>query len=247
MSGVQTITAQKRERAGKGAARAIRREGRIPAVVYGNKKDPEMISLDPIEMMKHLRGAFFTHVYEINIEGGAKERVLARDVQNDPVSDRTMHIDFMRFSAATKINVEVECQFINEEECPGLGRGGVLNVVRYTVEFMCSPESIPDHITVDLAGLDIGDSVHISAVSLPEGVTPVISDRDFTIATIAAPTAVVDEQREAAEAAAAAEGVEAAEGEGEGGDAKPAEGDGGKDGGKGDGKAAGGGSGGDKK
>ncbi|MHC8510195.1 MAG: 50S ribosomal protein L25/general stress protein Ctc [Rhodospirillales bacterium] len=244
MSGVQTITAQKRERAGKGAARAVRREGRIPAVVYGNKKDPEMISLDPIEMMKHLRGAFFTHVYEINIEGGAKERVLARDVQHDPVTDRPLHIDFMRFSAATKINVEVECQFINEEESPGLSRGGVLNVVRYSVEFMCSPESIPDHITIDLTGLDIGDSVHISSIPLPEGVIPVISDRDFTVATIAAPTAVVDEQREAAEAAAAEAAGEGAEGAAEGDGAKPAEGGDAKDGGKAEG---GGGSGGDKK
>lgn len=226
MSDVQPISAKQRERAGKGAARATRREGRIPAVIYGNKQDPVMISLDPIEMMHHLRGAFFTHVYEIDVEGGKKERVLARDVQTHPVSDDPMHIDFMRFSKTTKVNVEVECQFLNEDDCPGLGRGGVLNVVRYTVELVCSPDSIPEFIEVDLTGLDIGDSVHISAVKLPDGVTPVIDDRDFTIATIAAPTIVTDEDEEGSDEDEDAEGAEGEEGEGEDGESDGGEGDG---------------------
>ena len=217
MSDVQPISAKMRERAGKGAARATRREGRIPAVIYGNKQDPVMISLDPIEMLRHLRGAFYTHVYEINIEGGGKERVLARDVQTDPVTDNELHIDFMRFSKSTKVNVEVECQFINEEESPGLKSGGVLNVVRYTVELVCSPGSIPEAIVIDLTGLEMGDSVHISNVTLPDDVEPAIDDRDFTIATIAAPTVAIEvEDEEAAEAAEAAEGEDGdAEGDGD--------------------------------
>jgi len=221
MSDVQPISAKMRERAGKGAARATRREGRIPAVIYGNKLDPVMISLDPIEMLRHLRGAFYTHVYEIDIDGVGKERVLARDVQTDPVTDKELHIDFMRFSKSTRVNVEVECQFINEEECPGLSQGGVLNVVRYTIELVCSPASIPEAIVIDLTGLEIGDSIHISNVTLPDDVEPVIDDRDFTIATIAAPTLAVEEEEE--------DGDEETDGEETEGDDEDADAEGEKD------------------
>ena len=193
MSEILSINALLRERAGKGAARATRRGGRIPAIIYGNKQNPIAISLDPIEMMHYLRGSFFAHVYEIKIDGVKSERVLARDVQLHPVTDDPLHIDFMRFSKTTKVNIEVECHFLNEDKSPGLIRGGVLNVVRYKVELVCSPNAIPEFIDIDLSGLEIGDTVHISAVQLPEGVAPVIDDRDFTIATIAAPTVVNDE------------------------------------------------------
>jgi len=210
MVDITPIAAELRSRAGKGAARATRREGRVPAVIYGNKLDPVMISLDPIQLRKELSsGSFFTRIYEVSA-GDATERVLPRDVQFHPVSDAPLHVDFMRFSRKTKFDVEVVVVFENEEECPGLRRGGVLNVVRHSVELRCSPDNIPEQLSIDLAGLDIGDGVHISNVNLPEGVEPTITDRDFTIATIAAPTVVQDED---AEAAAEAEGAEAADGE----------------------------------
>ena len=188
-----SVVAELRDRAGKGAARATRRAGRVPAVIYGNKQDPVMISLEPIQLTKELgSGYFYTRIYEIEA-GDKKERVLPRDVQFHPVTDVPMHVDFMRFGPKTKFDVEVSVEFINEEECPGLKQGGVLNIVRHSVDLRCSPDAIPESITADLTGYEIGDSLHISEITLPEGVTPTITDRDFTVATIAAPTVVVDE------------------------------------------------------
>lgn len=190
---VTSVVAELRDRAGKGAARATRRAGRVPAVIYGNKQDALMISLEPIQLMKELNsGYFYTRIYEVEA-GDKKERVLPRDVQFHPVTDAPLHVDFMRFGPKTKFNVEVSVEFINEEECPGLKQGGVLNVVRYSVELRCSPDAIPESITADLTGYEIGDSLHISEIELPDGITPTITDRDFTVATIAAPTVVVDE------------------------------------------------------
>ncbi len=210
MTEVHTLAAEAKERAGKGAARAARRAGRVPAVIYGAKKDPIMISLDPLDVRREISGGgFFATLFDIEVNGG-KERVLPRDLQLHPVSDQPLHIDFLRVSARTTVTVEVPCVFLNEEESPGLKRGGVLNVVRYEIELSCRADSIPAQIEIDLAGLDIGDGVHISNISLPEGVTPTITDRDFTIATVAAPTVVRDEEAEAAEGE---EGAEAAEGE----------------------------------
>ena len=213
MVDITPIVAELRDRAGKGAARATRREGRVPAVIYGNKQNPVLISLEPVQLRKELNsGSFFTRIYEVST-GEAKEKVLPRDVQFHPVTDAPLHVDFMRFSAKTKFNVEVVVVFLNEEESPGLKRGGVLNVVRHSIELRCSPDNIPENIDVDLAGLEIGDGVHISNVKLPEGVEPTITDRDFTIATIASPTIVKDEAaEEAAEAEAAAGGEEGVEG-----------------------------------
>lgn len=192
MAQTHALTAELRERAGKGAARATRRTGRVPAVIYGNKQDPVMISLDPIELFKEMhRPGFFAHVYEITVEGKT-EKALARDLQLHPVNGKPMHVDFMRFSAKTRLHVEVTVEFINEDKCPGLKEGGVLNIVRHEVELVCTPDNIPETLVVDLAGFNIGDSVHISAVSLPDGVTPAITDRDFTIATIAAPTVMTE-------------------------------------------------------
>jgi len=206
-----SLAAEPRDRAGKGAARATRRAGRIPAVIYGNKQDSILISLSPIDMARELRGpGFFARVYEIEV-GGDKHRVLARDLQMDPVTDRPIHVDFMRFSRKTRLVVEVQVVFENEELSPGLKRGGVLNVVRHAIEFRCSPENIPESIPVDLEGLDIGDSVHISAVTLPDDVELTIADRDFTIATIAAPT-VHEEPEEEEEGEEGLEGEEGAEG-----------------------------------
>ncbi len=213
MAQIATMNVELRERAGKGAARATRRAGRVPAVIYGNKQDPVMISLDPVELMQQLKGAgFFSNVYELEA-GGAKHRVLPRDIQLDPVSDRPIHVDFMRFSAKTRLNVEVPVVFENEEECPGIRVGGVLNVVRFAVELRCSPDNIPESLVVDLSGLEIGDSVHISAVKLPDDVELTITDRDFTVATIAAPT-VASESTEEEDEEAAEGGEAAAEAEG---------------------------------
>ncbi len=206
MSDIASIPAQTRERAGKGPARATRRAGLVPGVIYGAKKDPLMITLDPRDVIKGLKtGSFLATIYELNVNG-KKERVLPRDVQFDPVTDNAIHVDFLRVSAATSVTVQVPVQFLNEEEAPGLKRGGLLNIVRHDIEMTCRADAIPNQIEVDLTGLDIGDSVHISMITLPDGVEPTITDRDFTVATIAAPTVAVEEEAEA----------EAAEGEGEG-------------------------------
>lgn len=213
MADVISLAAEIRERAGKGAARATRRAGRVPAVIYGAKKDPVMISLDPLDLRKQIRGGgFFSRVFEINA-GGTKEKVLPRDIQLDPVTDVPLHVDFMRFSADTRITVGVEVVFENEADSPGLKRGGVLNVVRHEVELVCAPGAIPERLVGDLAGKEIGDSLHISDITLPGDVELAIKDRDFTVATIVAPSAVKSEAEEAEEA----EGAEEAEAEEEGG------------------------------
>ncbi len=209
MANIYPLNATLRNGAGKGAARAVRRAGRVPGVIYGNKQDATLISFDPRDLMREVKKpGFFTHIYEIDT-GSAKEKVLARDLQLDPVKDTPIHVDFMRFSEKTRLTVEVAVHFINEEKCTGLRDGGVLNIVRHEVELRCSPDNIPETLVADLAGLEIGDSIHISAITLPEGVTPTITDRDFTIATIAAPTVYT----EAVEAAPAEGAAAAAEGE----------------------------------
>ncbi len=211
MNEIVSIPAQTRERAGKGPARATRRAGLVPGVIYGAKKDPLTIALDPRDVIKGLKtGSFLATIYELDVNG-KKERVLPRDVQFDPVTDNAIHVDFLRVSAATSVTVEVPVQFLNEEEAPGLKRGGLLNIVRHEIEMICRADAIPNQIEVDLTGLDIGDSVHISMVTLPDGVAPTITDRDFTIATIAAPTIAVEEEDEAAAAEDEDEGDVAAD------------------------------------
>ena len=223
MSDQNVIRAETRDRVGKGAARAIRRAVRVPAVIYGDKKDPITISLEPRELRKQLdTGSFFATVYSVEIAGGENLRVLPRDVQFHPVRDETLHVDFLRVSKSTRTNVMVSCNFINEEESPGLTRGGMLNVVRHEVEVVCGVDDIPDQFELDLTGLDIGDSIHASVLQLPEGVALTISDRDFTIATIAAPVLKTEEEEEAEAAAAAAEAEVEGE-EGEAGAESPAE------------------------
>ena len=200
MSDITTLAAEPRDRAGKGVARATRRQGRVPGVIYGGAEPPVLISLDLAEIGRHVhRSAFFTHLFDIKIDGKG-HRVLPRDVQLHPLNDRPIHVDFLRVGKDTVIEVAVPVHFINHEASPGLKRGGVLNVVRHEVDLRCPVESIPEHITIDLAGLDVGVSIHISHIKLPEGVRTTI-DRDFTVATIAAPSAL----RGAAEETAAAE------------------------------------------
>ena len=211
MTEVVNLAAEARNRAGKGAARATRREGRVPAVIYGDKKEPLLISLEPRALVRELhRPGFFAKLVDVTI-GGDTHRTLPRDVQLHPVTDMPLHVDFMRVGANTRITVEIPVRFVDQERSPGLKRGGLLNIVRHEIEMVCSADNIPDHIDVSLEGREIGDSIHISAVKLPEGARPTITDRDFTIATLAAPSAV---REEAAAAAAAAQTGEVVEGAG---------------------------------
>ena len=193
------LEATARDRAGKGAARAVRREGRVPAVIYGDKKDPQLISLNYRDTWKHIQtGRFLATLVDVDVDGD-KVRAIPRDVQFDPVRDFLIHVDFLRLGKGARIAVSVPCNFLNEEESPGIRRGGVLNVVRYDIEVYCPADAIPEEFEVDLTGLDIGDGVHISAVKLPEGIEPTISDRDFTICTIAAPAGLQSEEEESDE------------------------------------------------
>ena len=198
MSEQLTLSAELRERAGKGASRAIRRDGRVPAVIYGNKEDPVSIHVEEKALLKMLNtGHFMNTVVMIDVDGG-KARTLPKDVQFHPVTDRPLHVDFFRISAHSKVTVAVPIRFVNEEESPGLKRGGVLNSVRHDLDLVCDASSIPDEIVIDLTGLEIGDSLHISQVTLPSGTTSAIDDRDFTIATIVAPSAMKSEAEEPA-------------------------------------------------
>ena len=199
MADVSSMSAEPRQAFGKGAARAARRAGLVPGVIYGTGLDTVSVAIDSKTFsLEYNKGGFFSRLYELEL-GGDKMRVLPRDVQLHPVSDKPLHVDFLRLTADSRINVEVAVQFANDEESPGIKRGGVLNVVRHTVELNCRADSIPEAIIVDLTGLDIGASVHISHISLPDGVTPTITDRDFTVATIAAPTVVEEEEKPAEE------------------------------------------------
>ncbi len=198
------LKAEAREQVGKGSARAVRRDGKVPAVIYGEKQPPLAIALSYKEIYYKIHGGgFLTTVATIDV-GGQKIQVLPKDYQLDPVRDFPMHVDFLRVGKNTEVNVQVPVRFINEEKSPGIKRGGTLNIVRHEVEFHCPANAIPDFITVDLEGTEIGDSLHISAVKLPKGVKPVISDRDFTIATIAGTSASKSEEAAADEAAPAA-------------------------------------------
>jgi large subunit ribosomal protein L25 len=215
MSDTLTLSAETRDRVGKGASRALRREGRVPAVIYGNKQEPLGIHLEERALVKALNtGHFMNSVIMIEGAGGKPIRTLAKDVALDVVTDRPVHIDFLRISEHARVTVAVPVVFTDEEAAPGLEAGGVLNVVRHELEIVCDAAEIPSEISVSLKGLNLGDSLHISAVTLPKGVASAIEDRDFTIATIAAPAALKAEQDEANEAAEAiAEGEAAAEGD----------------------------------
>ncbi|HEY6632547.1 MAG TPA: 50S ribosomal protein L25/general stress protein Ctc [Rhizobiaceae bacterium] len=205
------LKAEAREQVGKGSARAVRRNGQIPAVIYGDKQPPLAIAVSWKDIYYKIHGGgFLTTVATIDV-GGKKIQVLPKDFHLDPVSDSPIHVDFLRVGRNTEVNVNVPVHFINEEKSPGLKRGGVLNIVRHEVEFHCPANAIPEFITVDLDGTNIGDSIHISSVKLPAGVKPVIADRDFTIATVAGSSAMKPEVAESAEAAPAAEGETAEE------------------------------------
>jgi len=190
MSDQLTLTAETRERGGKGASRELRREGRVPAVVYGGKEEPLMIHVEEKLLMKQLMtGHFMNSVVMIDV-GGKQIRTLPKDVAFHPVKDRPIHADFLRISKDSKVQVAVPVVFINEDASPGLKRGGVLNIVRHELELVCDADKMPDDIQIDVTGYDVGDSIHISSVTLPKGSESAITDRDFTIATIVAPSAM---------------------------------------------------------
>jgi large subunit ribosomal protein L25 len=191
-----TLAAEVRTRAGKGASRAERRAGRVPAILYGGTEPPQNLSIGRRELVVEFeKGAFTSRLIDLAI-AGQEARVLPREVQVHPVTDAPLHVDFLRVAADTLIRVMVAMTFTDEEGSPGLKRGGVINVVRHEVEFYCRADAIPDSIACSLADLDIGDGIHIADVALPEGVRPVITDRNFTIATVAAPTIHVEEEEE---------------------------------------------------
>jgi large subunit ribosomal protein L25 len=206
MSDLLTLSAETRERAGKGASRAMRREGRVPAVVYGNKQEALAIHLEEKALVKAMSNGHFMNTV-VMIDGvGELVRTLPKDVQFHPVTDRPLHVDFLRIGEHTTVHVNVPVVFIDEEKAPGIKRGGVLNIVRHELELICDAAEIPDHIDISLDGLDVGASIHISSVTLPSGSKSAIDDRDFTIATIVAPSALKSSEGEGEDEAAAAEG-----------------------------------------
>ncbi len=211
MSKNYAMTAAKRDGAGKGIARALRRENKVPAVIYGDKKEPVTISLSARDAhVEYHKGHMFTTLCDMDVEG-TKHLVLCRDIQVHPVTDNVMHIDFLRVTPKTKIAVDVPVRFINEEKSPGMDAKGILNVVRYTIELLCTATNIPDEVEVNLEGKEHGDAIKVSDALLPEGSKPVIDDRDFTIATLLAPRKVEEAAAEGDEEAGEAEAAEGGE------------------------------------
>ncbi|MCK5423870.1 MAG: 50S ribosomal protein L25/general stress protein Ctc [Emcibacter sp.] len=202
------MKAELREKAGKGSSRALRREDKIPAVIYGDKKDPVLVTLTRVALVKELnKGGFMNTSYEIQV-GKDKEKVLPRDVQFHPVSDWPLHVDFLRLAKGASLNVMIPMHFIGDEVSPGIKSGGILSVVRHEVELKCPADAIPEFIEIDISELDMNDSIHISSVTLPKGVTPVIDDRDFTIAIITAPSGLKSSDEDEAEEVEGEEGAE---------------------------------------
>ena len=224
MSEQLTLPAEARDRAGKGASRALRREGRVPAVVYGDKKEPLSVHIEEKLLTKMLStGHFMNSVVMVELDGKAN-RTLPKDVQFHPVTSRPVHVDFLRIGEHSQVHVNVPVRFDNEEASPGLKRGGVLNIVIHDLALVCDASEIPEEIHIPLDGLDIGDSIHISQVKLPKGAKPTNADDDFTVATIVAPSAMKQTEEEAAaEGEVPTVGEDEAEtegGEAEGGDAE---------------------------
>ncbi|WP_242137544.1 50S ribosomal protein L25/general stress protein Ctc [Sphingomonas sp. TREG-RG-20F-R18-01] len=216
MSEQMTLAAETREQVGKGASRLLRREGRVPAVIYGNKQEPLSIHVEEKALMRLLNTGHFMNSVVMLDAGGQQVRTLPKDVTFDVVTERPVHVDFLRIGAHSTVTVSVPVVFTDEDDAPGIAKaGGVLNVTRHEIEVVCDAAEIPGEITISLAGLEVGASIHISDVKLPNGVEPSISDRDFAIATIVPPTVptVEDEELEAAvaEAQSAEAEAEAAE------------------------------------
>ncbi len=209
-----TLNAAVRDNAGKGVARALRREGRVPGVVYSKGKEPMSISLKLNDLtLEYRRGRFRSRLVDLNLENGQTVKALPKDLQFHPVTDVIEHVDFIKVESGMKLRVMVPVRFLNQEKSPGLKRGGVLNIVRHEIEFTCSPEAIPAHIDVSVEGMEIGQSIHINSIALPKDVVPVIK-RNFTIAAVAGRKAEEEENKATATAATTAEGAAAAPAEG---------------------------------
>jgi large subunit ribosomal protein L25 len=214
MAELQTLRVEPRDKLGKGPTFQTRQKGLIPGIVYGGKEGPRAVQVDERNFTKlYTTGTLLSTLLMLELDG-EKTRVIPRDVQLDPVTDRPLHVDFLRLAEGARIALHIPVHFRGQENSPGIKRGGVLNIVRHTVELYCPADRIPPFIEGDLNGLDIGDSLHISAFTLPEGVKPVVTTRDFTVATIAPPTTYVEETPVAAAAEAAVEGAEGAAVEG---------------------------------
>lgn len=214
MAEMHTITAQKRDGAGKGPARASRRDGRVPGIIYGGSDKPQMISIDYAALVQVLkRGGFLSHQFMVDMGDGAPVRVIPRDLQLDPVRDFPLHVDFMRLFKGSTIHVQIPVHFTGEAVSPGIKRGGVLNIVHHEIDLLCPVDDIPDHVECDVSALDIGDGILVSAIKMPKGVRSAVRGRDFTVVTVTAPAA----EKAAAPAAAAAAAPAAA-----GGKAAPA-------------------------
>lgn len=193
MSEAIELSASARDGAGKGAARATRRQGKVPAVVYGDTQPPETVVLEYRDVLKQLNtGNFLNTAFMLNVDG-TKTLVIPREVQLDPVRDFPIHVDFLRLGKEASITLEIPVQVVGEDASPGIRMGGTINMVRHTIELSCPVDAIPESIEIDVSELSIGDAVHISAVSLPEGVTPAIADRDFTVLTVSGRGAMDDE------------------------------------------------------
>ena len=212
-----------RKKIGKSNSKNLRNNGKVPAIIYGDKKESNYIFLEYLDIMKEMsKTGFFSTVFNLNINK-KKIKVLPREVQTDPLNNKPIHIDFLRVTPESKINISVPIIFINEDESPGLKSGGVLNTVRRDIDLICKIKNIPEKLEANLKDLEVGSVVHMSDIILPEGVLPVIADRDFTIATIAAPTIMtVEEEKPETEGAEGEEGAEGAEGE-EGAEVKEGE------------------------
>ncbi|MEP9380652.1 50S ribosomal protein L25/general stress protein Ctc [Aquabacter sp. CN5-332] len=203
MTAIKELKAVARPRAGKGAAREERRAGRVPAVIYGEKQDPITISLEHKEITRTIyAGHFLTSLFMIEVDG-KRHRVIPRDYQLDPVKDLPLHVDFLRVSAGAHVTVEVPVHFVNQEKSPGLKRGGTLNIVHHAVTLDAPADAIPEYISADLTGFEIGDSLHLSAVKLPDGVVSALHGDD-TLATVVAPSGLKEAEADEAAAAAAA-------------------------------------------
>ena len=200
MVATSNLSAEKRESVGKGNSRSLRREGRIPAVIYGDKLEPLSISLNERDLNAELRKeGFFNRLCNLEVEK-EKTLVLPQSIALHPVTDRAEHLDFLRVSDNTKVTIETPVKFENEEECPGIKKGGILNIVRYNIEVSCPASNIPELFVVDLTGLELGDSIRYSNIkNINEGVAPTIQDRDFIIASVVAPAALVSEEEETSE------------------------------------------------
>jgi len=209
MSDIVKMSVEARPGVGKGAARAARRAGMVPGVIYGDKKEPVTIQLKGNELLKTLNnGGFYQTIFDIDV-AGEQHRVIPKDIQKNKLNGLPIHVDFMRLTKGAKIVLEIPVTFLNEETCIGLKAGGTLNVVRYAVELSVLPDNIPESIEIDLSNFDVGDSVHISAAVMPEGAEPTITDRDFTVATIIAPGGATEEEDESTAEAEGEEGAAA--------------------------------------